>query len=347
MTKTSTACPVKSYWLDRFGIDNLAIKETEHLQLKPGQVRVKMHAVSLNYRDLLLIKGLYDPKALDSSGLIPLSDGAGEVIETAADVSDYRVGDHVAGIFLQDWLAGQCNHEMTKSALGGAIDGVLTTEKIFNQEGLVHLPVGYSFTQGSTLPCAAITAWHALVYASKIKAGDFVLLQGTGGVSIFALQFAKMHGAKAIIISSSDEKLEKAKALGADFLINYKKDPDWQARARAITGGKGVDHIVEVGGAQTLAQSLRAIKMNGTVLVIGVLSGIESSLNLLPVLMKNLSIQGIYVGSREMFESMNRAITANHLCPVIDRIFTFPQAKEALQYLESGKHFGKVVIKIE
>ena len=346
MSKTSVTTKVKSYRFDRFGIDNLILKEEEQSQLGPGQVRVKMHAASLNYRDLMMIKGLYDPKVLSAGGLIPLSDGAGEVIEIAPDVSRFKVGDRVAAIFLQYWLSGECSTEMTRSALGGAIDGVLTTYKVFNQSGLVHLPAHLSYEEGATLPCAAITAWHALITASKIKAGDTALIQGTGGVSIFALQFAKMSGAKVIITSSSDEKLKQAKKLGADFLINYKSNPDWDVEARKITGGVGVDCVIEVGGAQTLAKSFKATRMGGKVLVIGILSGIESSMNLLPILMKNLCVQGIFVGSRTMFESMNKAITANHLQPVIDRVFTFDEAAEALRHLESGQHFGKIVIKI-
>jgi len=338
---------VRSYWFERFGIDNLVVKEHEQSQLGPGQVRVKMRAASLNYRDLLMIKGLYDPKILASSGLTPLSDGAGEVIEVAPDVSRFKIGDRVAAIFLQDWLSGECRQEMTKSALGGSIDGVLATYKIFNQAGLVHLPEHCSYEQGSTLPCAAITAWHALVIAGKVKAGDTILVQGTGGVSIFALQFAKMSGAKIIVTSSSDEKLERAKKLGADFLINYRNHPDWEVEARKITGGEGVDCIVEVGGAQTLSKSFKATKMGGKVLLIGILSGIETGISPLPVLMKTLCVQGIFVGSRAMFESMNKAIESNHLHPVIDRVFPFSEAAEALRYLESGQHFGKVVIKIE
>lgn len=217
MSKTSVTTKVKSYRFDRFGIDNLILKEEEQSQLGPGQVRVKMHAASLNYRDLMMIKGLYDPKVLSAGGLIPLSDGAGEVIEIAPDVSRFKVGDRVAAIFLQYWLSGECSTEMTRSALGGAIDGVLTTYKVFNQSGLVHLPAHLSYEEGATLPCAAITAWHALITASKIKAGDTALIQGTGGVSIFALQFAKMSGAKVIITSSSDEKLKQAKSLALTF----------------------------------------------------------------------------------------------------------------------------------
>jgi len=217
MSKISTAVKVKSYWLDRFGIENLSVKESQPLPLTAGQVRVKIHAASLNYRDLLMIKGLYDPKVLSSGGIIPLSDGAGEVIEIAPDVRRFKIGDRVAAIFLQDWLAGESTYQMRESALGGTINGVLTTQRVFNEQGLVHLPAGYSYEEGATLPCAAITAWHALIVSGKIKAGDTVLVQGTGGVSIFALQFAKMSGAKVIITSSSNEKLARAQKLGADF----------------------------------------------------------------------------------------------------------------------------------
>jgi NADPH:quinone reductase-like Zn-dependent oxidoreductase len=218
---------------------------------------------------------------------------------------------------------------------------------VFNENGLVHLPKNYSYEQGATLPCAAVTAWHALVIAGKVKAGDTVLVQGTGGVSVFALQFAKMSGAKVIVTSSSDEKLAKAKKLGADFLINYKKTPDWESKAREITEGRGVDHIIEVGGANTLSKSFKAARTGGTISIIGILSGIEAGINLLPVLMKNLRLQGIFVGSRTMFESMNKAITADNLQPVIDKVFPFNEFKQALYYLESGQHFGKVVIRID
>jgi len=347
MSTLSTATKIKSYWLDRFGIDNLTIQESDKETLSSGQVRVKMHAASLNYRDLLIIKGLYDPKVLSAGGLIPLSDGAGEVVEVAANVRRFKVGDKVAAIFLQDWLAGECTYEMAGSALGSTISGVLANFKVFNENGLVHLPKNYSHEQGATLPCAAITAWRALVIAGKLRAGDTVLVQGTGGVSIFALQFAKMSGAKVIVTSSSDEKLAKAQKLGADFLINYKKTPDWETKAREITEGRGVDHIIEVGGANTLSKSFKATRMGGVISIIGILSGIETGINLLPVLMKNLHLQGIFVGSRTMFESMNKAIMANNLFPVIDKVFPFNEVKQALYYLESGQHFGKVVIRID
>jgi NADPH:quinone reductase-like Zn-dependent oxidoreductase len=294
-----------------------------------------------------MVKGLYDPKVLSSGGLIPLSDGAGEIVEIAPDVTKFKVGDKVAPIFLQKWLAGDCTYEMNDSALGGAIDGVLSNYKIFQEDGLILLPDNYSYEEGATLPCAAVTAWHALITAGSLKAGDTVLIQGTGGVSIFALQFAKISGAKAIVISSKDEKLEKAKKLGADFLVNYKKYPDWDTKIREYTNDKGVDHIIEVGGAQTLSKSLKSVRMGGKISIIGILTGIDGGINLIPILMKNICIQGIYVGSRTMFESMNKAIAVNNLRPVIDKVFPFKEVKEAMYYLESGHHFGKVVIKID
>jgi len=347
MSKPPLTEPVKFYSFDRFGIDNLVLKEEEAKPLGTDEVRVRMHAASLNYRDLLMIKGLYDPKVLSSGGLIPLSDGAGEVIEIGSNVDRFKIGDRVAAIFIQDWLAGECTQPMTHSALGGSINGVLATHKVFKQEGLVNLPEDYSYEQAATLPCAAVTAWHALFDSAKLKAGDTVLIQGTGGVSIFALQFAKMSGAKVILISSSDEKLQQAKNLGADHLINYKKNPDWEIEARNLTGSRGVDCIVEVGGAQTLSKSFKAVRMGGKIIVIGILGGVESNISLLPILMKNLCLQGIYVGSRTMFEEMNKAINANKMYPVIDRVFPFSETADAFHHLESGQHFGKIVIKIQ
>ncbi len=347
MSTKSIAAKVKSYWLNNFGIENLVIKETPQLPLKSGQVRVKLHAASLNYRDLLVVTGRYDPKLLSSQGIIPLSDASGEITEIAADVNLFKIGDRVAAIFFQKWISGNCSQAMTKSALGGSIDGVLTDNKIFDQEGLVHLPDDYSYEEGSALPCAAVTAWHALIIANKLKAGETVLIQGTGGVSIFALQFAKISGAKVILTSSSEEKLAKGKALGADFLINYKQRPEWEIEVRKITNGMGVDHIIEVGGAQTLAKSFKAARFGGKIALIGVLSGVENNISLLPILMKSLLIQGIYVGSREMFDSMNKAINTNRVRAVIDKVFAFDEAKEALHYLEKANHFGKVIIKID
>jgi NADPH:quinone reductase-like Zn-dependent oxidoreductase len=337
---------VKSYRsLNEFGIDNLKLTEDKIARLGSGEVLVKLHATSLNYRDLLVVKGLYNPKLKKPNGVIPLSDGTGEIVELGEGVTRFSKGDRVAGIFMQTWLDGECDQAKAKSALGGTIDGVLTTHKIFRADSLVKLPDHLSFAEGATLPCAAVTAWHALVASGGLKAGDTVLLQGTGGVSIFALQFAKLSGATVIITSSNDQKLERAKKLGADHLINYKKEPDWSKKVLELTDGRGVDHIVEVGGAGTLGKSLHAVRIAGKIALIGVLSG-AGEINPMPILMKNIQVQGIYVGSRAMFEAMNKAITTNNLHPIIDRTFSFSQVKEALQNLESAAHFGKIVIQI-
>jgi NADPH:quinone reductase-like Zn-dependent oxidoreductase len=275
---------------------------------------------------------------------VPLSDGAGTVIGVGAGVARVKVGDRVAGTFMQKWLEGEVTEAKGKSALGGAIDGVLAQQVDFDQDGLVHAPEHLTDEEAATLPCAAVTAWHALVSAGRVRAGDTVLLQGTGGVSLFALQFARLHGARVIITSSSDAKLERARQLGAGDGINYKTTPDWDKKARELTGEVGVDHVVEVGGAGTLGRSLRAVRMSGRISLIGVLAG-GGEVNPLPALMKNVCIQGIYVGSREMFEAMNRAIAVNRVRPVVDRVFGFGEVREALRYMESASHFGKICIR--
>ncbi len=332
--------------LNEFGIDHLTVTEDRIAPLRRGEVLVKIHATSLNFRDLLVVKGIYNPKLKLPTGIIPLSDAAGEIIEIGDGVTRFKKGDRVAGIFMQTWLAGECDQARTKSALGGSIDGVLATYKIFHENGLVKLPNHLSFEEGATLPCAALTAWHALIDSGKLKPGDTVLLQGTGGVSIFALQFAKLTCATVIITSSSDQKLERAKLLGADYLINYKNEQDWSKKVIELTGGRGVDHIVEVGGAGTLAKSLHAVRVAGKIALIGALSGGGGEVNPVPILMKNIRVQGIYVGSRAMFEAMNTAISSSKLRPAIDRTFAFSQAKEAFTYMESASHFGKIVIKV-
>ncbi len=331
--------------VDKFGVENLTLSQSASEALTYGQVRVKMRAASLNYRDLMIVAGTYAPNQTKPAGLIPLSDGAGEVIDVGQGVTGFKVGDRVASLFFQKWLGGQMHDQVSKSALAGIIDGVLATEKIFDENGLIHLPPHLSFEEGATLPCAALTAWNALVYRGKLKAGESVLVLGTGGVSIFALQLAKLSGATVIITSSSDDKLERAKQLGADYLINYSKEADWEKKLREIIP-KGVDHVVEVGGAGTLAKSLKAVRFGGKIALIGVLAGNTGEINPMPIYRNNITVNGIYVGSREMFEQMNAAITATKLKPVIDRIFTFADTKEAFNYMQSGSHFGKVVIKI-
>jgi NADPH:quinone reductase-like Zn-dependent oxidoreductase len=326
-----------------FGIDSVV--PVDRPEPRPGQrqVVVRMKAFSLNYRDLLVIKGLYNPKL--RLPLVPLSDGAGVVEAVGDGVTRVKVGDRVAGIFMQQWLAGSVTEAMARSALGGAIDGALAERVLFDEDGVVRVPDHLTDEEAATLPCAAVTAWHALVAEGGIRAGDTVLTQGTGGVSLFALQIAGMHGARVIITSSSDAKLERARQLGASEGINYKTTPDWERRARELTGGVGVDHVVEVGGANTLGRSLKAVRMGGRISLIGVLAGAQGEVSPLPAVMKNVRIQGIFVGSRAMFEDMNRAVALNNLHPVIDRVFGFDEVREALRYMESAAHFGKICIR--
>jgi NADPH:quinone reductase-like Zn-dependent oxidoreductase len=325
------------------GVDSLTLIEREVPKPAPGEVLIRVHAVSLNYRDLLIVQGRY-MRGLKVP-LIPLSDGAGEVVETGAGVTRVKRGDRVAGIFMQNWLSGEVSASSPRSALGGLIDGMLAEYVVLNQEGVVHLPAHLSYEEAATLPCAAVTAWNALT-SWVLKPGMSVLVQGTGGVSIFALQFARLAGARVMITSSSDEKLRRAGEMGAVDFINYKTTPDWDQKALERTGGAGVDHIVEVGGPGTLTRSMNAVRIGGRISLIGLLTGPEGTVNPMPILGKQIQVQGIFVGSRDMFEAMNRAITAHQLRPVVDRVFAFEEAREALGYLESGGHFGKVVIRV-
>ncbi|MGH7960505.1 MAG: zinc-dependent alcohol dehydrogenase family protein [Candidatus Binatia bacterium] len=325
-----------------FGIDNLRLVERKDPVPGPGQVLVKVKAVSLNFRDLLTVKhGALGNIRLP---LIPLSDGAGEVEKVGEGVTRVQPGDRVAGIFFQTWLTGDITATYFQSALGGTADGMLAEQVVLHQEGVVRIPDYMSYEEAATLPCAAVTAWQALVSKGSLKAGDTVLVLGTGGVSIFALQFAMMHGARVIITSSSDEKLARAKQIGAAEVINYKTTPAWDKHVLELTGGVGVDHVEEVGGAGTLEKSLQAVRIGGMVSLIGILGGLGGQINPVPVLMKGVRMQGIYVGSREMFEDMNRAMAINKVHPVIDKVFPFTETRAALQYMESAAHFGKIVI---
>ncbi|MHA3772393.1 zinc-dependent alcohol dehydrogenase family protein [Verrucomicrobiota bacterium sgz303538] len=334
---------MKVYEYRQFGLENLILTERDEPRPGPHEVVVKFHAASLNYRDLLFAQGVYNPHPHFPA--IPLSDGAGVISAVGEGVTRWKTGDRVCPIFMQGWLEGECNPEKAGTSLGGGgLDGVLQEYGTFHENGLVRIPEHLSFEEASTLPCAAVTAWHALVNVRRIKAGDTVLTLGTGGVSIFALQFAKLHGARVIATSSSDEKLARARELGADETINYKTTPDWDKEVLRLTDKAGVDNVVEVGGAGTLPRSINAVRMGGVVAVIGVLAQ-GGGLDPIQVLMKSIHLQGIFVGSREMFEDMNRAIAVNNLKPVIDKTFTFDQAREALKYMESGSHFGKIVIK--
>ncbi|HEY9799490.1 MAG TPA: NAD(P)-dependent alcohol dehydrogenase [Leptolyngbyaceae cyanobacterium] len=324
------------------GIDALKLSDRPQPQPGPGQVLVQVRATSLNYRDLLVVEGAYI--SVKKYPLIPMSDGAGDVVAVGEGVTRVKVGDRVAGIFFQDWISGTLTREKMKSDLGGGIDGMLAEYVVLNQDGLVILPDHLSYQAGATLPCAAVTAWHSLITKGNISADDTILLLGTGGVSIFALQFAKIYGARVIITSSSDEKLAQAKQLGADETINYKTTPDWERKVYELTGRTGVDHVIEVGGAGTLPKTLQAVRIAGRVSLIGLLSGKGNAIDPMPILFKSLTVQGIYVGSREMFEAMNQVISQHQLQPIIDRVFPFTEAPAAYRYLQSGAHFGKVVI---
>jgi NADPH:quinone reductase-like Zn-dependent oxidoreductase len=328
---------------DSFGLEQLRVVEREVPVVGRGQVRIRVKAASLNYRDLLMVRGLYNPR--QPLPLVPCSDGVGVVEEVGEGVSRVAVGDRVCPLFAQKWFGGEPTHEAIRSTLGGPLDGMLMQEKVMSEESLVKVPDYLSDEEAATLPCAALTAWSALSLGG-LQAGQTVLLQGTGGVSMFALQFAKAMGARVIITSSQDEKLEKAKALGADEVINYKSTPEWGKVARGLTEKQGVDHIVEVGGAQTLKQSLRAIRVGGHISMIGVLSGVASEINVLPILMQQVRVQGVLVGSREGFESMNRAMAQHEIRPVLDKTFALEEVPEALQYMADGKHFGKICISL-
>ena len=329
---------------DNTGLDALVLVDRPEPQLKSGQVLIKMSAWSLNYRDLLTVKGAYGSK--QKFPLLPLSDGVGEIVAIAEEVTRVKVGDRVAGIFMQTWLSGELSAEKSKSALGGAINGMLAEYVTLHENGVVHVPAHLTDEEAATLPCAAVTAWHALIVSGNLKPGNTVLTLGTGGASLFALQFARLVGARVIITSSSDAKLERSRLLGASDGINYLNTPDWDQAVWNLTDQVGVDHVVEVGGAGTLNHSLRAVRVGGHISLFGVLSGSQGDVSTATILRKNIRLQGIYVGSREMFEAMNRAIALHEIRPIVDRVFSFTEIREALQYLESGAHFGKVCLKL-
>jgi len=309
----------------------------------PGQVLVRVRATSLNYRDQMVADGRYGWVKLP---LVPLSDGAGEIVAVGAGVTRWQTGDRVMGTFFQGWMTGSFRREYQGLALGGALPGMLAEYVVLGERGVVAVASHLDFNQAATLPCAGLTAWHALVAGGKVNAAETVLLLGTGGVSLFGLQFAKMHGARVIIISSSDEKLEKAEALGADAIINYRAMPDWEKEVFRLTGKAGVDHVIEVGGTGTLAKSLRSIAVGGQVHLVGGVSGFSGEVPLVDIIGKMAVIRGVYVGSVEMFEAMNRTMLWHRTEPVVDRVFEFADVREAYQYQLSGAHFGKVVIKL-
>ena len=326
------------------GIDNLKVVERATPHPDTGEVLVRVRATSLNYRDLVTVKGGAVTRGIRLP-LVPLSDGAGEVVEVGRDAARFKPGDRVVASFFQSWLAGPPQSSFFRSALGGAINGTLSEYISLSENGLVRIPDYMTFEEAATLPCAAVTSWNALVSMGRMTAGETVLVLGTGGVSIFALQFARMHGSRVIATSSSDAKLGRLRELGAFGVLNYKTTPDWDAQVLEMTGGEGVDHVIEVGGAGSLAKSIKAVKLGGRISLIGLLAG-GGQIDPMPMLLKSVTLQGVFVGSRQMFEEMNRAMEINHVHPIIDRVFPFVEARDAYRYLESGAHFGKVCIAV-
>jgi len=334
---------MKAFEIQKFGLDELVVVDRPDPVATPFHAVIKLHAASLNYRDLLTVQGQYNPRM--RLPIVPLSDGVGEVVAIGEGVTRVKPGDRVAANFSQKWLGGGPARPKLGASLGGPLDGMLSEFRLLHEDGLVHVPSHLTDEEAATLPCAAVTAWNSLINLGGLTAGQTVLVQGTGGVSMFALQFAKLAGARVIVTSSSDEKLERVKSMGADFGINYKTTPDWDKQAKEITGGVGVDHIIEVGGAGTFGRSLRAIKIGGHIGLIGNLSGNATEVNLIQILMQNVRIQGVLVGSRDTFESMNEAISLHSMRPVIDSVFSFEDARKAFEHMASGSHFGKICIK--
>ncbi len=335
---------MKAYEIEEFGIDKLRIVERPNPKPADKEVLVSLRATSLNYRDFMVVSGSYNPRMKVPA--IPFSDAAGEIAAVGEGVTKWKAGDRVMPIFAQRWYEGDSSEEKRRTSLGAGAqwDGVLCEFAVFDQESVVRIPDHLSFEEAATLPCAALTAWNALFVSGKLKPGDAVLTLGTGGVSIFALQFAKMAGATVFSTSGSEEKIGRLKDLGSDGTANYREREDWD-RAAIEFCGEGVDHVVEVGGAGTLPKSINATRIAGHVAMIGALTG-AAGFNPVTAFMKAIRLQGIFVGSKRMFEEMNKAITANTLRPVIDSVFEFDQARDALKHMESGSHFGKIVVKI-
>jgi NADPH:quinone reductase-like Zn-dependent oxidoreductase len=328
-----------------FGIDNLALIPTTIPTPGPHEVLVDLHFASLNFRDLMTVLGTYNPKM--TLPRVPGSDGSGIVAAIGSEVTRFNVGDRVTSLFFQDWHDGEIQPTTPKSALGGVIDGTFTTARLFPETGLIAAPTYLTDEQAATLPCAALTAWNALVEKGNLRAGETVLILGTGGVSLFALQIAKAHGARVILTSSSDEKLSRARALGADETISYRTTPDWDTEVLRLTANRGVDHVVEVGGSGTVHRSLKAVRPSGHVYIIGALSGPGEGIDPRSILTRSVYVCGVYVGSEAMFARMNAFFTQHKLTPIIGRTFPLTSAKEAFHYLQSGSHFGKITLSLK
>ncbi|KPX26718.1 Zinc-binding dehydrogenase family oxidoreductase [Pseudomonas syringae pv. delphinii] len=324
------------------GYDQVSVGESEVLAPKSGEITVRLHANSLNYHDFAVVTGMWAP----TEKRIPMADGAGVVTAVGEGVSEFKVGDSVVSTFFPEWISGEPLVEGFVTVPGDGVDGYAREQVTARATSFTHAPLGYSHAEASTLTTAGLTAWRALMVDDSLKAGDTVLVQGTGGVSIFALQFAKMVGATVIATSSSDEKLERLQAMGADHLINYRKDSNWGETARKLTGGRGVDHIIDVGGPSTLQHSMSAARVAGHISVIGILSGVAGQLEFVPALVKQLRMQGVLVGSRTQQQDMIRAIDANGMRPVMDRSFPMTDIVEAFKYQETNQHFGKICLDI-
>ncbi|MBS1768149.1 MAG: NAD(P)-dependent alcohol dehydrogenase [Acidobacteria bacterium] len=334
---------MKAYELETFGIENLQVVESAMPEPGGDEVLVQMCAASLNYRDLMVVRGEYNPRMRLPA--VPLSDGAGEIVAVGDNVTSWKVGDRVMPSVAQKWLDGKPDSSAARSTLGGDArsNGVLREFAAFDACSVVAIPEYLSFAEAATLPCAGLTAWNALVESGNLRAGETVLILGTGGVSIFAVQIAKHFGARVIATSSSDAKIEKLKALGADETINYRSTPDWEQAVLDLTDGVGVDHVIEVGGAGTIEKSLASVRVGGTVSMIGALSG-GATVNTVPIFMRAIRLQGIFIGSKAMFERMLQEFDRARIQPAIDRIFSFDEAPNALRYMETGEHFGKIVL---
>lgn len=324
------------------GYANVTVGSREAPLPQAGEITVRLYANSLNYHDFAVVSGMWGP----SEPRIPMADGAGEVVAVGAGVTAFNVGDHVVSTFFPTWQSGEPLVEGFATVPGDGVDGYARELVTATVESFTLAPKGWTHIEASTLTTAALTAWRALMSDDHLKPGDTVLVQGTGGVSIFALQFAKLAGATVIATSSSEEKLEKLKALGADHLINYKTTPDWGTLAREITGGRGVDHVVEVGGPATLEQSMLAARVGGHVSVIGILTGLAGNFSLVTALIKQLRLQGVLVGNRTQQQAMIQAIDANGMHPVVDKVFALEEMVQAFQYQESNRHFGKICLQI-
>jgi len=333
---------MRAWQIPSFGIDSLELVDRSTPQPGPGEVLVKIHAVSLNYRDLMMVKGSYNPKL--RLPRIPCSDGAGEVAAIGGGVTEWKPGDRVCGSFFQNWIDGPPTPAKIKGVLGGDIDGMIAEYVLLKEAGLVRIPGHLSFEEAASLPCAAVTAWNALA-AANLPPDSAVLIQGTGGVSIFALQFAKMKGMRVLGISSSDAKLQRAASLGLDKGLDYGETSEWDRWVMEQTSGEGVDLVVEVGGVGTLPRSLRAVKMGGMIAQIGVLSAPAEPIPIPLILHRQVRIQGIYVGSRHDFEAMNKAITSSGLHPVL-KSHPWTETRETFRAVESASHFGKLVLNV-